>query len=160
LNTIGDDVAQRAALRAISRPSAAYGGFGPRFWALAIDCAVIGLANVPFRLAFGSRLGGLTTLLIGAAYVGFFEGRFGQTLGKRLMLLRVIDAASGAPIGFGRALLRLAGRLPSWAALGLGYWWMIEDAQRQTWHDKFARSIVVDMRTFGAPAPSPTWSKA
>lgn len=68
------------------------------------------------------------------------------------MLVRVIDAASGAPIGFGRALLRVAGRFPSWATLGLGYWWMIEDAQRQTWHDKFAHSIVVDTRTFFATA--------
>lgn len=159
MNNFGDNVAHRAALRAISRPSAAYGGFGPRFWAFAIDCAVIGLVNVPFRLVLGSRLGGLTSLVLGLAYLGFFEGRFGQTLGKRLMLIRVIDAANGAPIGFSRAILRFAGRFASWAALGLGYWWMIEDAQRQTWHDKFVRSIVVDTRTY-ASAPTASWSKA
>ena len=38
---------------------------------------------------------------------------------------------------------RAAMKLVSGAVLGLGYLWMLWDAEKQTWHDKVAKTYVV-----------------
>ena len=85
---------------------------------------------------------GLGTLL-GLAYYTYFEGSSGQTPGKKALGIRVIDFSGGGPIGYGRALIRYLGRIVSAIVLLLGYFWMIWDKEKQTWHDKFANSVVV-----------------
>ena len=92
--------------------------------------------------AFGLELGVLAGLVASFLYFGWCEGAFGQTLGKRLTLIRVADADDGRPIGLRRALLRHLGRLGSYAVLGVGLVWMIDDKQHQTWHDKLVGSVV------------------
>ncbi len=86
-------------------------------------------------------------LVIGFAldliYFTMFEGSAsGQTLGKRLLRIRVVDFASGAPIDYRRALARSIGKILSGIPFGLGYFWMLWDRDGQTWHDKFAYSTV------------------
>ena len=45
----------------------------------------------------------------------------------------------GGPIGYGRAFIRYIGRIVSTRSRSsLGYFWMIWDKEKQTWHDKFA----------------------
>ena len=57
--------------------------------------------------------------------------------------MRVVDVRDGQPIGPGRGLGRaLASALSAWPCY-LGYWWMLWDAQKQTWHDKIVKSAVV-----------------
>jgi uncharacterized RDD family membrane protein YckC len=67
----------------------------------------------------------------------------GQTPGKKALGLRTIDQATGQPIGFGRAVGRMFARILSQQVLFLGYLWMLWDENKQTWHDKLVRSIVV-----------------
>ena len=63
------------------------------------------------------------TLVIGIGYYAGLEGsRTGQTLGKKALGIRVIDANDGGPIGFGRGVIRYFGRIISAIPLGLGYW--------------------------------------
>ena len=57
--------------------------------------------------------------------------------------VRVLDAETGAFIGKGRAAKRIVMSWVSAVALFVGYLWMIWDPQKQTWHDKVARSVVV-----------------
>lgn len=83
------------------------------------------------------------SLIFGFVYYIYLEGKPGQTIGKKLLGIRVIDAESGGPIGYGRAIVRYFGRIISGLPLGLGYFWMIWDKDKQTWHDKFAKSVVV-----------------
>lgn len=72
-------------------------------------------------------------------------GRTGQTWGRRITGVRVVRNHTGYPIGFWRALGRqLFGFTISRALLGLGYFWMLWDDQRQTWHDKVADTIVIE----------------
>jgi uncharacterized RDD family membrane protein YckC len=86
----------------------------------------------------------LITDLLSIAYYVYFEGSAaGQTLGKRAMGIRVIDFDNGGPIGYGRAFVRWIGRIVSAIPCGLGYFWMLWDKQKQTWHDKFAKAVVV-----------------
>ena len=48
---------------------------------------------------------------------------------------------------FGRQLAKLLSLIP----LGLGFWWMLWDPRRQTWHDKIAGTIVVRTSDHGEP---------
>ena len=55
----------------------------------------------------------------------------------------MIDFSGGGPIGYGRAFIRYIGRILSAIPLLLGFLWMLWDKEKQTWHDKFANSVVV-----------------
>ena len=86
---------------------------------------------------------GLGTL-IGLGYYIYLEGSpSGQTVGKRVLNIRVIDFQTGGSIGYGKALLRYVGRILSAIPCLLGYFWMLWDKEKQTWHDKIAGSVVV-----------------
>ncbi len=106
-----------------------YAGFWPRFWAFMIDALVlfvsaailafiaIGLSNLVSKHPTGIdyAIGGVLILLaagcaLGAVgiivlYFPLLEGRFGQTLGKRLLKLRVLGT-NGLPIGYKEAFIR------------------------------------------------------
>jgi uncharacterized RDD family membrane protein YckC len=95
------------------------------------------------RLIAGIALVSIGLLLIAVLYVRSL-GRTGQTWGRRLAGVRVVDKNSGAPIGIGRALGRTVfEQLISQQLLLLGYLWGFWDKDRQTWHDKVVNSIVV-----------------
>jgi uncharacterized RDD family membrane protein YckC len=67
------------------------------------------------------------------------------------MSVRVISLADGQPIGYGRAFIRWVGRYVSAIVIFLGYFWMLWDRERQTWHDKFAGSVVVPVSAYPLP---------
>jgi uncharacterized RDD family membrane protein YckC len=70
-------------------------------------------------------------------------GRRGQTVGKRVMGVMVVDRATGQPIGTGRSVGRFFMTIVSSWLCYLGYLWMLWDPERQTWHDKVVNSVVV-----------------
>jgi uncharacterized RDD family membrane protein YckC len=132
---------------------------GPRasFWlrlaAALIDGVLLGVAGTIIRVIVGDVLGSAVNLLLGLAYYAYLEGSpSGQTVGKRVMSIRVIDFNGGGPIGPGRALIRYIGRIVSAIPCGLGYWWMLWDAEKQTWHDKFATTVVVPTSAYPVAA--------
>jgi uncharacterized RDD family membrane protein YckC len=87
---------------------------------------------------------GLVALAGGLLYHTFMIGGTGQTLGKKAVGVRVVDASSGAPIGNGRALGRyLFAAFISGNLCALGYLWALWDQRKQTWHDKVVSSVVV-----------------
>lgn len=86
-------------------------------------------------------VGGAATL----TYIGILEGKRGQTWGKRALGIRTVDLRMGQPIGPARAIGRYLARFLSSQPCGLclGYFWMLWDNQRQTWHDKIVGTVVV-----------------
>lgn len=119
-------------------------GFATRLVSLVVDFVATGSAAVAVILLFNGGIGWVLAALAPLAYYTWFEGgRSGQTPGKRLMAIRVVDLATGAGIGHGRAAVRSVMRLPSALLFGAGYVWMLWDAEGQTWHDKVAGSVVV-----------------
>lgn len=91
----------------------------------------------------------LLALVVAFAYYGVMEGGpSGQTLGKKLVGIRVIDYRTGGPIGIGRGMLRLIGRYISQIPCGLGYFWMLWDNEKQTWHDKICDCVVVPVSSY------------
>ena len=135
-------------------------GFGERALAWLVDAVILFVVNgVLFALLGRSASQGLGTL-IGLAYYAFFEGGpAGQTPGKRVANVRVVRAdGSGAELGWGAAILRYVCRILSAIPCGLGYFWMLWDNDRMTWHDKLSQTVVVPTSAF--PVPPDAFGKA
>jgi uncharacterized RDD family membrane protein YckC len=127
--------------------------FGIRLVAAIIDGILLGIIGFVVRVILGDLLGSAINLLLGLAYYAYLEGSpSGQTVGKKVMNIRVIDFAGGGPIGPGRALLRYVGRILSAIPCGLGYFWMLWDSEKQTWHDKIATTVVVPTSAYPVAA--------
>jgi uncharacterized RDD family membrane protein YckC len=80
--------------------------------------------------------------LLGLVYAGYFTGTIGQTLGKMVTGLRVVDRA-GHPPGFLRAFVRGGLGAVGVALLGLGLVPMLFDPARRALHDRLLRMRVV-----------------
>ena len=67
----------------------------------------------------------------------------GQTVGKRMMSIRIVRL-NGEPITFWSMFLRnFLGYTISGAVFSLGYIWILFDDRKQGWHDKIANTVVV-----------------
>lgn len=116
--------------------------FGLRLVALIIDGIIVGVISGIVGAILGD-VGNLVGFLLGLGYYIYFEGSpSGQTVGKKAMNIRVI-AEGGGPLGFGAATGRYFARILSAIPCLLGYFWMLWDDQKQTWHDKLVHSNVV-----------------
>jgi uncharacterized RDD family membrane protein YckC len=124
-------------------PSGPRASFGRRLVAAIIDGILLGVVGGIFY-AISTTLGYIVQILATVAYLTYLEGSpSGQTVGKKAMGIRVVDFRTGGPIGYGRAFIRWIGRYVSAIACLLGYFWMLWDKEKQTWHDKFANDVVV-----------------
>jgi uncharacterized RDD family membrane protein YckC len=79
---------------------------------------------------------------LGLVYAGYFTGTTGQSLGKILFGLRVVDTA-GRPPGYLRAFARALLGAVSVAALGAGFVPMAFDPARRPLHDRLFRTRVI-----------------
>lgn len=83
--------------------------------------------------------------LIFVVYVTLALGLKGQTLGKRLMKLRVMRT-DGSPIRMKHAFLRSLLYYLSACPLFLGFAWALWDDRRMAWHDKISDTAVFPAR--------------
>ena len=130
-----------------------YAGFFERFVATLIDGVLVGLVTGVLSAVFGAMgdfgktLGSLVAMAISIGYYVYFISQKGQTLGKKAMNLRVQNIETGQNLNVVSAILReVVGKFLSGIVLCLGYFWMLWDDKKQTWHDKIAKSIVVKVR--------------
>ena len=79
---------------------------------------------------------------ISLLYFFLFHALRGQTPGKRLCGLQLIDGF-GEPPSLGRTLVRTLGGLVSFALLTLGFWWIAFDAEKRALHDHLADTYVI-----------------
>ncbi|MBT5933957.1 RDD family protein [Sulfurimonas sp.] len=77
-------------------------------------------------------------------YQAFFVMQYGATLGKMAMKIRVIELKTVANPNVLVSLNRSSVRILSETILYLGFLWGMLDPSRQAWHDKTARTLVVD----------------
>lgn len=77
-------------------------------------------------------------------YQAFFVMQYGATLGKIVMKIRVVDIQNLSNPNVIVALNRAIFRVISEMLFYLGFLWGMMDPNRQTWHDKTARTLVVD----------------
>ena len=89
-------------------------------------------------------LGLLLVLAIQVWNRAFRQGRTGQSIGKKVMGIRLVDEHTGQPIGAGMAFVRdLAHALDGFAYIG--YLWPLWDDKRQTFADKILNTVVVEV---------------
>jgi uncharacterized RDD family membrane protein YckC len=130
------------------KPSGPRAGFWIRFLAVLIDGVGLGIIGFAIGSALGPS-GNIIGLVIGLAYYSYFEGSAsGQTVGKKICNIRVIDFNGGGSIGYVRAGTRYLMSYVSGFALLLGYLWMLWDGEKQTWHDKVSNSVVVPVSSY------------
>lgn len=97
-------------------------------------------------------------ILVELVYFTYFHATSaGQSIGNKIMGIRVLDAGNGRPLpyvrAFARALMSNVSALPCF----LGFFWALWDRRQQTWHDMVADSVVVKASVyppgeFGRPA--------
>jgi uncharacterized RDD family membrane protein YckC len=108
----------------------------------------------------------LIATLVWLAYEAPAIAGSGQTLGKRILGIKVVPVEKNEPLGFARAFARW-GRLAVWNL----FWWCgvglivqfvfalspaFDPRLRQAWHDKAAATVVVDVPPGGAPPSTPS----
>lgn len=72
---------------------------------------------------------------------------YGLTPGKWILGIRVVRADTGIPVGFWRMALRqVIGQFLSAIICYLGFIWALFDRNRQAWHDKIAKTLVIQAR--------------
>ena len=134
----------------VSRPLAdvIYAGFWRRFGGLVLDGLVLGVLATFVTTILGSQgaISAALGVLFSTTYQVYFFTRTGQTLGAKVMGIKVIDA-DGNPLSVDLALIRVVGSYVSSALLGLGYLLMLWDGHKQTLHDKMAGSLVIMVPT-------------
>ena len=77
-------------------------------------------------------------------YQTFFVMQYGATLGKIMMKIQVIEVENLSTPGFLSAFNRGVFRIISEMFLYLGFLWGTMNPLHQTWHDKTARTLVVN----------------
>jgi len=83
-------------------------------------------------------------------------GRTGQSMGKRVLSIKLVAEVNGQPIGAVNAFLRDLLHILDGVAC-LGYLWPLWDAKRQTFADMIMKTSVFDHPSrSGGPAPPPT----
>jgi uncharacterized RDD family membrane protein YckC len=136
--------------------------WGRRLAAALVDGAILGgivagtlvatgipLEDVNATILEGSSLALLLLFVLPkAVYDTAMIGSRNQTFGKMALGIKVVDEADrAAPIGYMRAFTRWLTTTFLWALFTvpgvIDHLWPLHDRRRQTWHDKFAHSVVV-----------------
>lgn len=121
----------------VSPTPAPLADWGTRALGFLIDAIPSLLLGAIFRNYLAGLVGiGYTVLL------GHLDGVTGQTPGKAMMGIRLVDA-SGAVIGSGAGIGRKFVRYIDWFVCGLGNLLPLVDANRQTIADKLMSTYVV-----------------
>lgn len=145
-----------------------YGGFWRRAMAFSIDMVILnfislilffigilalhaGFVSRPPRISFAEMTGSfvipyyIVTLLVNMLYFTYFHGIAGQTPGKMIFGLKVVQTTE-EKMTPGIAFLRWVGYIVSGLFLYLGFIWIAFDGKKQGWHDKIAGTIVIQVR--------------
>jgi uncharacterized RDD family membrane protein YckC len=122
-----------------------YMGFWIRFGAAIIDGVILliisSILSILARFTYG--LGSMFGIFLPLLYYWLFTGLKGQTPGKMVLGIKVVNARGERP-GLGVAAMReILGKLISAIALCLGFLWIAWDREKQGWHDKIADTHVV-----------------
>lgn len=149
-----------------------YGGPLTRLLAVVIDAAVVsfgftllvaGLWFVIGLFSPGFEVPESTGVLYGAAllvfsfvYLWVSYTVFGKSIGKMVVGLRVVSADGHATLRGRQTVLRVLTYPLSFLVVGIGLLGVVFNRQRQTWHDRLAKTAVVyDWGSRTATMPTP-----
>jgi uncharacterized RDD family membrane protein YckC len=81
--------------------------------------------------------------LVAGLVIGFLNGAYGQTPGKRIVGIKVLRHEDGKVLGGFMGMVRQIMHLLDVASLLVGYLWPLWDTERQTFADKVMATVVV-----------------
>ncbi len=84
-------------------------------------------------------------IVVKILYHTIFVYLYGATLGKMALKVRVVDMEYLDKPDFITALSRASVRILSEIFFYLGFFWVFFNPIRATWHDKIAKTLVVDV---------------
>jgi len=83
-------------------------------------------------------------ILVELAYFTYFHATSaGQSIGNKVLGIRVLDATTGRSLPYARAFVRALVSNLSALPCFLGFFWMLWEPRKRTWHDMVANSLVV-----------------
>jgi len=125
-----------------------YATFGQRTLAYVVDSILLFILSVPFfyllrdsNITFNQATL-LPRFIITIIYNTYLISHGGQTLGKKLMKIKVLTV-SGYEVDGSKAFLREFLGKGVMGMLVIGYFWMLFDKRKQCWQDKMADTVVV-----------------
>jgi uncharacterized RDD family membrane protein YckC len=127
--------------------------FGTRAVSSLIDYVIPVIAlNVLFTIGVATGTVALSPMLTVMGYLGLFafigwnscyrQGTTGQSIGRQGAGTKLVEMKTGQPIGVGRAVLR---QLCHSLEFFVGYLWPLWDANHQTFADKIAGTVVIQI---------------
>lgn len=135
-----------------------YVGFWRRLLAAAIDFLILFVVTTPILLAiYGRRYFALVESGASAGFWDFvieyivpavaviaFWRRYGATPGKMAIGAKIVDAKTGERPSTARLVVRYLAYLVSALPVFLGFLWIGISRRKQGFHDKIARTMVVN----------------
>lgn len=83
----------------------------------------------------------------------------GQSIGKAILGLQVVNSKDGKQTNFGWMLFR---NIVAKAACGpffcIGYWWILIDDRNRGWHDKISDTLVIDLKASNIEKVNPQYT--
>jgi uncharacterized RDD family membrane protein YckC/type II secretory pathway pseudopilin PulG len=124
-----------------------YAGFWIRGLALCLDSIVLGFGGVILGavlaiLAVNPSMPTLTGTALGAVYIIYLHGAYGQTLGKMAFNIKVVQT-TGEPVSYETSFVRWLGSFASLFLLGIGYLMAGFRSDKRGLHDLIAGTKVV-----------------
>lgn len=116
--------------------------------AVGLNVLVAGTPDTGTRVNWGALgwvvfAGWLITL---GFFFCYFWHNSGQTLGMKTWRMKIVNRHDLAPPTYSQCVIRCLCAPLSLICLGLGYWWMYTNSERQTLHDQLSKT-----RTLLAP---------
>jgi uncharacterized RDD family membrane protein YckC len=97
---------QTATIEVIRGLNERQASFGRRLAAQVIDALVVAVLSVLVGVVVSDKgVANVVFLILAALYYVVLEGRYEQTVGKRVLGIRVVDDSTGARIGVGVAVV-------------------------------------------------------
>jgi uncharacterized RDD family membrane protein YckC len=117
-------------------------GLWIRLAAILIDSILILILLALLSRIFGAA-GLLIVYLFSLLYYVLLTTLQGQTIGKMVLGIQVVDSHGNVP-SLGTILLReVVGKFISGLPLNLGYVWVAWDREKRAWHDHIAGTYVI-----------------
>ena len=138
-----------------------YAGFWRRAVAFWLDSLLLNGLSVLFLALFlrgfglsASDLGGFEAQLMSVGmyaclaflYYSVMHFRWGATLGKKLLGVKVLDAETGQGIAAGQSMLRSVTSVLSYLPFAMGYFMAIWDSKKRTLHDRLSGTVCIRTR--------------
>jgi uncharacterized RDD family membrane protein YckC len=117
--------------------------------AFAVAIVIVGIIVAAILGVVSSALGTLVGILIYLVAIAYFivqlvkQGNTGQTIGKKIVGLKVLKEETGQPIGPGMSVVRYLAHIVDSLICYIGWLFPLWDAKKQTIADKIMGTVVV-----------------